>query len=349
MRRSIIRSFVRSFVRKILPDAPPTYAEEFSHLRDRFSNLLLIDGSRLDRIAHRLKILWKEKAVVLPGCLTAVYDVSRGLAVQLSFSADAAESEFNRALLAFEQVEKGSLVVGDRLYCSGKLFRFLNERGLFGLFLRTKTMKLEEVEQLSVAQEDGVVVEDWLVRNGTGGNAVDLRALGFWKALRKVYPKARQQRCRVHKTANVLDKMPKSVQPDAKKKIHEIYNAETRKEAEKSFDLFIELYEDRYPKATKCLKKDRESLPAFCDFPKEHWLHVRTTNPIESTFATVRLRTYKTKRCGSVDACLAMVFKLVESAAKGWRRLRGSKLLADVVQGVELKDGLKNEAEEAAA
>jgi len=143
--------------------------------------------------------------------------------------------------------------------------------------------------------------------------------------------------------------MPKSVQPDAKKKIHEIYNAETRKEAEKSFDLFIELYEDRYPKATKCLKKDRESLPAFCDFPKEHWLHVRTTNPIESTFATVRLRTYKTKRCGSVDACLAMVFKLVESAAKGWRRLRGSKLLADVVQGVELKDGLKNETEEAAA
>ena len=166
-----------SFVRKILPDAPPAYAEEFSHLRTRFSNLLLIDGSRLDRIAHRLKILWKEKAVVQPGCLTAVYDVFRGLAVQLSFSADAAESEFNRALLAFEQVGKGSLVVGDRLYCSGKLFRFLNERGIFGLFRRTKTMKLEEVEQLSVAQEDGVVVEDWLVRNGTGGNAIDLRLI----------------------------------------------------------------------------------------------------------------------------------------------------------------------------
>jgi len=139
-----------SFVDKILPEAPLAFAGEFSELRSRFSNVLLIDGSRLDRIAHRLKILWSEKAVVLPGSLTAVYDVFRGIAVQLSFSADAAESEFNRALLALENVEEGSLVVGDRLYCSRKLFRFLGQRKIYGLFRRTKALRYEEIRPRAI-------------------------------------------------------------------------------------------------------------------------------------------------------------------------------------------------------
>ncbi len=169
-------------------------------------------------------------------------------------------------------------------------------------------------------------------------------ALGFWKALRKAYPKTKQQRCWVHKTANVLDKLPKKIQSAAKKYLHEIYLAGTRKDAEKAFDFFIDLYGPKYPKAAQCLKKDRKVLLAFYDFPAEQWVHLRTTNPIESTFATVRLRTYKTKGAGSVDACLAMVLKLVQSAEKKWRRLLGSKYIQDVINGVEFKDGVKVDA-----
>ena len=169
-------------------------------------------------------------------------------------------------------------------------------------------------------------------------------ALGFWKALRKVYQKTKQQRCWVHKTANVLDKLPKTVQAAAKKHLHGIYQAETRQEAEKAFDFFIELYEPKYPRAATCLKKDREALLAFYDFPAEQWQHLRTTNPIESTFATVRLRTYKTKGSGSVAACLSMVLKLVQSAEKSWRRLQGYQHLTDVINGVVFKDGVKVDA-----
>jgi len=174
--------------------------------------------------------------------------------------------------------------------------------------------------------------------------AVGDGALGFWKALRKVFAGTKPQRCWVHKTANVLDKLPKTVQPAAKKHLHEIYMAETRKEAEKAFDFFVDLYDAKHPKAVECLKKDREALLAFYDFPAQHWMHLRTTNPIESTFASVRLRTDKTKGAGSVDACLAMVFRLVLSASRGWRRLRGSELLSDVVKGVKFKDGVKEDA-----
>ena len=166
-----------SFIAKIRDKAPATYAAEFEHLQERFSNVLLIDGSRLDRIAKRLKILRNEKAVILPGCLTAIYDVFRGLAVQLSFSADAAESEFQRALPALEPVESGSLLVGDRLYCSRKLFQFLNARNLFGVFRRTKAMKFEEVECLSRKKSGENTVEDWLVRSGKGKNAIELRLI----------------------------------------------------------------------------------------------------------------------------------------------------------------------------
>ncbi len=169
-------------------------------------------------------------------------------------------------------------------------------------------------------------------------------ALGFWKALRKTYGNTRTQRCWVHKTANILDKLPKGTQPTAKKHIHEIYLAETKEDAEKAFDFFVELYGAKFPKAVKCLEKDREDLLAFYDFPAQQWAHLRTTNPIESTFATVRLRTYKTKGAGSVDACLAMVLKLTQAAEKRWRRLLGYQHMPDVIAGVEFKDGVKVDA-----
>ena len=166
-------------------------------------------------------------------------------------------------------------------------------------------------------------------------------ALGFWKALPQIYPATREQRCWVHKTANVLDKLPKRLQPEAKEKIHEIWMASTRADAEKAFDLFLKTYEAKYPKAAQCLAKDREKLLEFYNFPAEHWSHLRTTNPIESTFATVRLRTTRTKGSGTRKACLTMVFKLMQSAAKRWRILNGAKLLPEVIAGITFNDGIK--------
>jgi transposase-like protein len=171
--------------------------------------------------------------------------------------------------------------------------------------------------------------------------AVGDGALGFWKALRQVFPTTREQRCWVHKTANVLDKLPKGQQPKAKAMLHAIWQAETRAEAEKAFDLFVATWEAKYAKATDCLAKDREELLVFYDFPAPHWIHLRTTNPIESTFATVRLRTAKTKGSGSRSACLTMVFKLMESASKRWRLLNGSPLLPKVIAGVRFVDGVE--------
>jgi putative transposase len=166
-------------------------------------------------------------------------------------------------------------------------------------------------------------------------------ALGFWKALRQVYPATRTQRCWVHKTANVLDKLPKSQQPSAKGLLHEIWMSATKDNALQAFDRFVATYQAKYPKAVECLTKDREDLLAFYDFPAEHWQHLRTSNPIESTFATVRLRTCKTKGAGSRAACLAMAFKLVESAQKHWRKLNGKAFLPEVIAGVIFKDGEK--------
>ena len=171
--------------------------------------------------------------------------------------------------------------------------------------------------------------------------AVGDGALGFWKALRQVFPATKEQRCWVHKTANVLDKLPKGQQPKAKAMLHDIWQAATKGEAEKAFDLFVATWQAKYAKATECLVKDREALLVFCDFPAEHWVHVRTTNPVESTFATVRLRTSKTKGSGSRAACLTMVFKLMESAAKNWRLLNGSSLIGEVIAGVRFVDGVK--------
>lgn len=174
--------------------------------------------------------------------------------------------------------------------------------------------------------------------------AVGDGALGFWKAIRQVYGETREQRCWVHKTGNVLNALPKGKQPKAKSMLHDIWMAETKAEAEKAFDLFIETFQTKYDKAAECLTKDREVLLTFYDFPAEHRVHIRTTNPIESTFATVRLRSAKTKGCGSRIACLTMVFKLTQSAERSWRSLNGSNLLPEVIQGVRFVDGLKQQA-----
>ena len=174
-------------------------------------------------------------------------------------------------------------------------------------------------------------------------------ALGFWAAVRKVFVSVREQRCWVHKTANVLNKLAQGVQGKAKAMLHDIWMAETKAGADKAFHLFIETFGAKYPAAVECLIKDRSVLLTFYDFPAEHWIHIRTTNPIESTFATVRLRTHKTKGCGSRTASLTMVFKLTQSAERHWRRLNGTKQLPEVIQGVKFIDGIKQDNEGIAA
>jgi len=170
-------------------------------------------------------------------------------------------------------------------------------------------------------------------------------ALGFWAALRQVYPQTREQRCWVHKEGNVLSKLPKNQQRPAGKRLKEIWMAATRQEAHAAMDSFVADYQLKYPKAAQCLAKDREQLLAFYDFPAEHWAHLRTTNPIESTFATVRLRTAKTKGCGTRQACLTMVFKLCQSAQKKWRQLNGAIALArDVFEGLQYENGIQKHA-----
>jgi putative transposase len=166
-------------------------------------------------------------------------------------------------------------------------------------------------------------------------------ALGFWKAVGEIWPKTIEQRCWVHKTANVLNKLPRKQQPKAKRSLHEIWMAETKAEAQAAFDAFIEAYALKYEKAANCLAKDREALLAFYEFPAEHWKHLRTSNPIESTFATVRHRTVRTKGCLSNKTALALVFKLVEAAQKSWRRLDGPSQLPKVIRGVKFNDGLE--------
>jgi transposase-like protein len=166
-------------------------------------------------------------------------------------------------------------------------------------------------------------------------------ALGFWKALGEVWPKTREQRCWVHKTANVLNRLPKSQHTKAKRALQEIWMAETKTDADVAFDAFIESYEVKYDKAAECLEKDREALLAFYDFPAEHWKHLRTTNPIESTFATVRHRTTRAKGCLSNKTALALVFKLVDGAQKTWRKLDGHNQLPKIILGVKFTDGLE--------
>jgi transposase-like protein len=191
-------------------------------------------------------------------------------------------------------------------------------------------------ELLIDLKQRGLVIEPKLA-TGDG-------ALGFWAALRKVFGETREQRCWVHKTANVLNTLPGSVQPKAKKDLHEIWQAETREQAHRAFDHFLEKYAAKYPKACECLSKDREALLAFYDFPAEHWRHLRTTNPIESTFATIRLRHRRTKGNGTRRTSLAMMFKLGQSAEKRWRRLNGHQQIVHLLQGKTFKDGTLQDA-----
>ena len=169
-------------------------------------------------------------------------------------------------------------------------------------------------------------------------------SLGFWLALSKVFPQTHHQRCWVHKTANVLDKLPKNQQPAAKAMLHEIWMSANRADAIKAFDRFIEVYGTKWPRAAECLQKDRAELLSFYDFPAEHWGHLRTSNPIESTFATVRLRTYRTKGPGSREAGLAMAYKLVRKAESRWRKLNGSEKLQDLIDNIVFVDGLRKAA-----
>lgn len=166
-------------------------------------------------------------------------------------------------------------------------------------------------------------------------------ALGFWAALDEVYPKAIYQRCWQHKANNVINYLPKKAQAKARESLTDIWQAETKDDAEKSFDLFIAMYEDKYPKASRCLEKDRLNLLGFYDFPAKHWQSIRTTNPIESAFATIRHRTKRSKGCLSRDTMLHMMFKLGECAQKRWHRLRGFDYLAKVIEGVQFKDGIE--------
>lgn len=174
--------------------------------------------------------------------------------------------------------------------------------------------------------------------------AVGDGALGFWAAIRKVFPDTREQRCWVHKTANILNKMPRSVQPKAKDAIHQIWMSETREDGSKAFDAFLEKYQAKYPAACECLSKDQDVLLEFYDFPAEHWSHLRTTNPIESTFATIRLRHRRTKGCGTRRASLTMMFKLAQAAQKKWRRLNGYELIIPLMEGKKFVNGIMQDA-----
>lgn len=206
-------------------------------------------------------------------------------------------------------------------------------------------------EKQLLAIEDGVreSTQSWrevllqLKARGLSAPAVGIGdgALGFWSALEEVYPTTRQQRCWVHKTRNVLNALPKSVQPKAKQALHEIWQAENKANAEQAFELFLKSYGAKYPKATACLKKDREDLFTFYAFPAAHWQSLRTTNPIESTFATIRHRTKRTKGCLTRDGMLHMMFKLGRCAEKTWRRLRGFRQLVLVIKGVQFTDGIE--------
>ncbi len=179
--------------------------------------------------------------------------------------------------------------------------------------------------------------------------AVGDGAMGFWSALSEIYPEVAQQRCWVHKMRNVLNALPKSLQVKAKQDVQEIWMSDTRAHSEKAFDLFVETYEAKYPKATRCLEKDRAALLAFYDFPAEHWQSIRTSNPIESTFGTIRHRTKRSKGCLSREGMLHMMFKLSQCAQLKWRKLRGFESLAKVIKGVKFKDGLERNKDDLSA
>ena len=217
----------------------------------------------------------------------------------------------------------------------------------------------ERGEKHFLAIEDGIreSTQSWrevlLKLKSRGMNAPQLSvgdgALGYWAALEEVFPATCHQRCWVHKTANILNALPKTSQPKAKLALHEIWQAETKQGAESAFNLFIQTYEAKFPKAVLCLQKDREELLAFYNYPAQHWQSIRTSNPIESTFATIRHRTKRTKGCLSRDGMLHMMFKLGQCAEGKWRKLRGFDYLAKVIKGVQFKDGIEVTSDDQAA
>ncbi len=236
-------------------------------------------------------------------------------------------------------------VWADGIYCNIRLEE--DRQCILVLMGATKDGKKELIAMTDGHRESAQSWRELLLDVKRRGLATDPKlavgdgALGFWKAAAEVFPTTKEQRCWVHKTANVLDKLPKNKQPAAKQMIHQIWMADTRENATQAFDAFLETYQAKYPKACDCLSKDRAELLAFYDFPAEHWKHLRTTNPIESTFATIRLRHRRTKGNGTRRACLAMMFKLAQSAERRWHLLAGAKLLPDVIQGVTFKDGIR--------
>jgi len=212
---------------------------------------------------------------------------------------------------------------------------------LLGLIDGYRESEMSWKELLLELKERGLTVDPKL--------AIGDGSLGFWKALPQVFGSTRTQRCWKHKTANVLNKLPKGLQAKAKAELNDIWMAESRAVAEQAFDNFLLSYESKYPKASECLSKDRTALLTFYDFPALHWQHIRTTNPIESTFATVRLRTSKTRGCVSRGGILAMVFKLTKVAEQRWYKLKGSELLVQVTQAVRFKDGIQVNTHKVAA
>jgi len=210
------------------------------------------------------------------------------------------------------------------------------EKELIAVIDGYRESKQSWLELLLSLKQRGLTIEPKL--------AIGDGALGFWAALREVFPATREQRCWVHKTANVLNNMPRSVQPKAKADLHEIWQAETRESANKAIDHFLEKYGAKYPAACECLKKDRDVLLSFYDFPAEHWGHLRTTNPIESTFATIRLRHRRTKGNGTRKASLTMMFKLAQAAQKRWRRLNRHELIVHLIEGKIFTDGVLQNA-----
>ena len=212
----------------------------------------------------------------------------------------------------------------------------VNERGqkrFLAIEDGVRESKQSWLELLRDLKERGMVMAPQL--------AVGDGALGFWAALAEIFPTTRHQRCWVHKTANILNYLPKSLQARAKAGLHDIWMADTKAHAETAFDRFVTGYGAKYPKATECLVKDRATLLAFYEFPAEHWIHIRSSNVIESSFATIRHRTDRTKGCLTRDGMLAMIYKLGLSAEKSWRRLRGFEWLAKVVEGVQFRDGIE--------
>ena len=207
-------------------------------------------------------------------------------------------------------------------------------------------------EKHFLAIEDGLreSTQSWrevlLNLKARGMNAPELGigdgAMGFWAAVEEIYPSTRQQRCWCHKTRNVLNALPKSVQLKAKQALQDIWRADTKAAAEHAFDVFVETYEPKYPKATACLQKDREELLTFYVFPAQHWQSLRTTNPIESTFGTIRHRTKQTNGCLTRDGMLHLMYKLGQCAEKTWRHLRGFQQLPKVIEGIQFADGIES-------